>query len=57
MSTSDNASRVGDLLLQLRKEGATIKSGGERSALTEDALSSVAEGADFDAWITWTKSF
>ena len=49
------------LLEQLQAEGAVIKDASEGrsgASLTSDALTATAaDGGDWDAWVTWTKSF
>lgn len=50
--------RLTELLKQLEAEGAQVKQGGKDSSeLTKDSLSQVAASPQFDAWVSWTKSF
>lgn len=48
--------RVNKLLSDLISEGAEVKDSRSNSPLTKDALSTRAS-PDFEAWVTWTKSF
>lgn len=50
--------RLTELLKQLEAEGAQVKQGGkDSSALTQDSLSQVSTSPQFEAWVSWTKSF
>jgi hypothetical protein len=48
--------RVIELLSDLISEGAEIKDSKSNSSLTKEAISTRAS-PDFEAWVTWTKSF
>lgn len=56
MAQSDT--KVFELLGQLADQGASVKSGEglDGSALTADALRHM-DSPNFEAWITWNKSF
>lgn len=57
---NDDASyqRVMDLLKKLKSEGAEIKHETKSgSPLTDEALSGKEIKPEFDAWVSWTKSF
>ncbi|MBX5083058.1 hypothetical protein HJB56_09820 [Rhizobium lentis] len=48
--------RVAELLSDLMAAGAEVKDSKKGSALTKEALTSKPMG-DWEAWVTWTKSF
>ena len=57
--TQGNSTKVNELLSQLIAEGAEVRmSDKSGSSLTADALRSVGASAEeFEAWVSWTKSF
>lgn len=53
---SPNENAVFDLLARLIDEGAEVKDSKTSSSLSKDALRE-ATPEQFEAWVTWTKSF